>query len=111
MTAVIEVETVDFSGFSRSSSTPQLSSSDSTSYFFLSSHSVLKKDDTFFVVGDGLLVEDMVGVVPTLGVGFLVGELAFVEVVEESIIGHDVVGIKRATNCPSWVLTHQCYYY
>lgn len=41
-------------------------------------------------------MEDVVGIVLAFFVGGFIGELAFVEVVEEAIVGHDVVGVERA---------------
>ena len=44
------------------------------------------------------LVEHMVGVVSALDVRFLIGVFALLEVIEKSIIGHDMIGIKGAPN-------------
>ena len=43
-------------------------------------------------------VEDMVRIVLTTAVGLLVGELAFLEVAEEAIVGHHVSWIVGAFN-------------
>jgi hypothetical protein len=63
-------------------------------------------------VGDnGLLVEDVIGVEPAFGVVVFVGEFALVEVVEESVVGHDVGGVEGTAHAPFGCLVHFLYYY
>lgn len=51
-------------------------------------------------------MDDMVGIVLALDVGLFVFELAFFEVVEESIVGHDVGGVEGALHSLFLLLIH-----
>ena len=65
---------------------------------------------TFLMVLNPLLVDDVIGVVLALGIRLLISKLAFIKMVEDSVIGHDVAGVERTLHCLR-VLTHNSYYY
>ena len=62
---------------------------------------------TSFVVAHEILVDDMVRVIPALKVRLFVREFTLVKVVEEPIIGHDMVGVEGASHRPICTLTHE----
>lgn len=63
--------------------------------------------NTAFVSWHEVLVDHMVGVVPALEIRLFVWELAFVQVIEEPVIRHDVVGIKGTAHRPVCTLIHR----
>lgn len=61
---------------------------------------------TILVLIDFVDVDDMVGVELAFVVEMFLGELALVEVVEESIVGHEVGGVEGAADALFVVLAH-----